>query len=83
MEIRCGMTERSIPPGTVVSFIDPITQSPVKGTVKLELSEFVGVQYTGKNEPLEHGKPAHSLVTKDGQYFAWINISKEKVFVVR
>lgn len=75
---------KSIPPGTQVSFIDPISQLPVKGIVKLELLEFVGVDYSGKYLPAAPGKPPRMLKSADGQtMMAWINISKEKVFVVR
>jgi hypothetical protein len=72
-----------IPEGTLVSFIDPVTQKPVRGVVKLELKKFIGVEYTGKNEAPKPGAPPHTLVDKEGKYFAFTNISKEKVFVVR
>ena len=66
--------QRSIPKGTAVSFIDPVTQLPVKGEVQRENSHFIGVWYERKTK------------RKDGTVEAskfYINISKMKVFVVR
>ena len=74
---------KSIPEGTVVSFIDPVSQLPVKGVVKLELSEFIGVDYSGKYLAPAPGKGPRMLKTDDGKMIAWINISKERVFVVK
>jgi hypothetical protein len=74
---------KDIPSGTKVSFIDPVSELPVTGVVELEFSEFLGVRYLGKYLPAAPGKPPRMLKGADGEMIAWINISKEKVFVVR
>lgn len=65
------MTEKSIPEGTIVSFIDPISHLPIRGVVRLELENFVGVRFDRK--------------TKVESYldFGWVNLSKDRVFIVR
>jgi hypothetical protein len=72
-----------IPPGTMVSFIDPVSEKPVKGIVKMEGRKFLGVQYVGKCLPAAPGKQPRTLCKEGEDIFAWINISKEKVFVIR
>lgn len=74
---------KSILPGTKVSFIDPISELPATGVVELEFSEFLGVKYLGKYMPAASGKPPRLLKGTEGEMIAWINISKENVFVVR
>lgn len=66
--------ERSIPVGTSVSFIDPVTQLPVKGEVQRENSHFIGVWYDRKTK-LKDG------TTETSKFYT--NISKMKVFVIR
>jgi hypothetical protein len=73
----------SIPEGTQVSFIDPVTQRPVRGVVRLEFKKFVGVHYEGTNEPAESGNLVHKLKDGKGRFFAFVTIDKSKVFVVR
>ena len=75
--------EISIPVGSQVSFIDPVTQLPVKGEVRLELKDFIGVHYTGTPAPAVPGKLPHGMIKKNGDFVAWTNIKKSKVFVVR
>lgn len=82
MAMRCTVN-KSIPPGTKVSFIDPISELPATGVVELEWEEFLGVKYLGKYMPAASGKPPRLLKGANGEMIAWINISKENVFVVR
>jgi hypothetical protein len=66
--------QRGIPVDTVVSFIDPVTQLPVKGKVQRENSHFIGVGYERKTKMRDGTIEAARL---------YINISKMNVFVVR
>jgi hypothetical protein len=75
------MTEAviEIPKGTSVSFVDPITMKPVRGVVKLEGKEIVGVSYrcTRKSKSADGKNEVEKVI------LCWINIRKDKVFVIR
>jgi hypothetical protein len=66
--------QRSIPVDTAVSFVDPVTQLPIKGLVQRENAHFLGVQFVRKRK-LKDGTIEESK--------SYINISKMDVFVVR
>jgi len=63
--------EISIPAGSFVSFIDPLNQLPVKGVVMLEFPAYLGVRYMRKLKGANEEVPV------------WINISKDRVFIVK